>query len=93
MRCCRLRPIRFEQRQGFIELASPEVVEELESQCLLRHPPARNQAGQFVAFLAEVIPVQNQLTARPAGDLSLKERGDPAGAIAKQCQFSAHPTA
>src|ERR671915_1303557 len=48
--------IGLEQRQGFIELAPPEMVEELAQQCLLRHPPTRNQAGQFVAFLTEVIP-------------------------------------
>jgi hypothetical protein len=47
----RLWTIGLEQRQGLIELASPEVVEELESQCLLRPPPTRTQAGQFVAFL------------------------------------------
>jgi hypothetical protein len=47
----RLGTIGFEQGQSFIELASPEVVEELAQQHLLRHPPARNQAGQFVAFL------------------------------------------
>src|ERR671915_269029 len=77
----RLWTIGLEQRQGFIELAPPEMVEELAQQCLLRHPPTRNQAGQFVAFLTEVIPVHNQFAARPAGDLGLKERGDPASAV------------
>src|SRR2546429_1279219 len=88
----RLWTICLEQHQGLIELASPEVVEELAQHCLLRRPPTRNQAGQFVAFLTEVIPVQNQFTAWPAGDLGFKERGDPPGTIAKQRQFGVYPS-
>lgn len=59
-------------------------------QLVLGFSSATDQAGQVVAFLTAVIPIQNQSRRGPSWQTFLEETDDPAGAISQQKDFGLH---
>jgi hypothetical protein len=78
-----LGAIGFQERDRVVDLSAPQPEEECPQQLGFGHAASADQTGQVVAFLAAMIPVQNQFRARPRGEPLGEELGDPACAVAQ----------
>ena len=63
-----LGAIGFQERDRIIDLSAPKPNQERPQQLGFGHPAPADQTGQVIAFLAAMIPVQNQFGTWPSGE-------------------------
>ena len=88
-----LRAIFFQNIQSVLYLAAPEMFEQQAEQLMFGFSPATDQAGQVIAFLVAVIPIQKQGCHGPGGQMFLEKAQDPARPVADQNHFCLEPAA
>src|SRR5215210_3304952 len=76
--------VLFQDSDGLWYLPTPQVFEQPAEQLSLGLAATTDQAGQVIAFLAAVIPIQQQRSQWPGCQAFLEEAADPTCAIAQQ---------
>src|SRR5918999_2506636 len=84
--------VLFQDSEGLLYLPTPQVFEQPAEQFSLSLAATTEQAGQVIAFLAAVIPIQQQRSQWPGRQAFLKEAADPTCAIAQQGDLSLQAT-
>src|ERR687895_780584 len=76
--------VLFQDSEGVLYLPTPHVFEQPAEQLSFGLAATTDQAGQVIAFLAAVIPIQQQRSQWPSRQAFLEEAADPTCAIAQQ---------
>jgi hypothetical protein len=83
----------FQDVQSVLHLAAPEVFDQQAQQLGFGFTATADQAGQVIAFLAAVIPIQDEGCPRPSRQTFLEEAGDSACAVTQQGDFGVQTAA
>src|SRR5918997_2726629 len=80
--------VLFQDSDGLLYLPTPQVFEQPAEQLSLGLAATTDQAGQLIALLAAVIPIQQQRSQWPSRQAFLEEAADPTCTIAQQGDLS-----